>query len=106
MPAAARINDKANCPSDSHGNICCPHNVTGPATSGSSDVNINGLKALRLGDSGVHSNCCGSNTWKCSKGSSSVFINGKPAARLGDTTNHCGGTGHIITGSNNVFIGG
>lgn len=48
MPAAARLTDDANCPSDSHGNICCPHNVTGPATDGSPDVNINGLKALRL----------------------------------------------------------
>ena len=46
MPAAARLTDKANCPSDSHGNICCSHNVTGPAIDGSPDVNINGLKAL------------------------------------------------------------
>ena len=106
MPAAARLTDDANCPSDSHGNICCPHNVTGPAIDGSPDVNINGLKALRLGDPGIHGACCGSNTWVCSQGSLTVFINGKPAVRLGDKTTHCGGTGKIITASDNVNIGG
>lgn len=105
MPAAARLTDKSNCPSDGHGNLCCPHNVTGPAIDGSSNVNINGLKALRLGDPGTHSGCCGSNTWECSQGSSTVFINGKPAVRLGDQTTHCGGIGKIITASDNVNIG-
>lgn len=106
MPAAARLGDRSNCPSDSHGNECCPHNVTGPATEGSPNVFINGKPALRVGDSGVHSQCCGSNTWKCTQGSSRVFINGKPAVRLGDQTQHCGGVGKIIDGSDNVFIGG
>lgn len=106
MPQAARVTDKANCPSDSHGNPCCSHNVTGPATKGSADVFINSLSALRLGDPGTHAACCGSNTWVCSAGSSTVFINGLPAVRLGDKTTHCGGTGKIITGSNNVSIGG
>lgn len=105
MPSAARLNDNANCPSDSHGNICCSHNVTGPATSGSPNVFINGRNALRVGDDGVHSACCGSNTWKCVQGSSTVFINGLPAVRLGDQTQHCGGTGKIISGSDDVFIG-
>lgn len=106
MPAAARLTDKANCPSDNHGNICCSHNVTGPAIDGSPDVNINGLKALRLGDPGRHSACCGSNTWNCAEGNSTVFINGKPAVRLGDKTTHCGGTGKIVTASDDVNIGG
>lgn len=106
MPAAARLNDRANCPSDSHGRICCPHNVVGPATEGSPDVFINGQPALRLGDKGQHSSCCGSNTWRCAEGSSTVFINGRPAVRLGDRTDHCGGTGSIIEGSDDVFIGG
>lgn len=105
MPKAARITDQSNCPSDSHGNDCCPHNVTGPAITGSDNVNINGLKALRVGDTGTHSGCCGSNTWKCSVGSSTVFINGLPAVRQGDQTTHCGGTGTIITGSDDVYIG-
>lgn len=105
MPQAARLTDKANCPSDSHGLICCSHNVTGPAITGSSNVFINNLSALRVGDKGIHSKCCGSNTWKCIKGSPTVFINGIPAVRVGDTTQHCGGKGKIITGSDNVNIG-
>ena len=105
MPKAARLTDKSNCPSDSHGRKCCPHNVTGPSTTASQNVNINGLGALRVGDSGTHSTCCGPNTWKCVEGSSTVFINGKPAVRLGDMTSHCGGTGKIITGSDDVIIG-
>lgn len=106
MPKAARLTDKSECLDDSHGNICCPHHVVGEAIDGSPNVNINGLKALRVGDKGTHSGCCGSNTWTCTEGSSTVFINGKPAVRLNDETKHCGGTGKIITGSNNVFIGG
>lgn len=105
MAKAARLGDKANCPADSHGNLCCPHNVTGPAIKGSSNVNINGLPALRLGDPGIHATCCGSNTWECSEGSSTVFINGLPAVRMGDMTTHCGGIGKIISGSPNVNIG-
>lgn len=105
MPKAARVTDSSNCPSDSHGNICCPHNVTGPAINGSTNVFINGLGALRVGDKGTHTGCCGSNEWKCSEGSLTVFINGKPAVRVGDTTTHCGGKGVIISGSENVLIG-
>ena len=105
MPQAARLTDKSNCPSDSHGNICCPHNVTGPSTKGSPNVFINGLSALRVGDPGIHSGCCGPNTWQCSEGSSTVFINGLPAVRQGDKTTHCGGTGKIISGSEDVLIG-
>ena len=106
MPAAARVGDNANNPADSHGKRCCPHNVTGPATSGSPNVFTNGRSALRIGDPGVHSSCCGPNTWNCSGGSGSVFINGKPAVRKGDSTSHCGGGGHMIQGSGDVFIGG
>lgn len=106
MAKAARETDKANCLSDSHGRLCCPHNVTGPAIEGSPTVNINGLKALRVGDKGTHAGCCGSNKWTASKGSSTVFFDGKPAVRLGDMTTHCGGTGKIITASDDVNIGG
>lgn len=106
MPAAARIGDKAQCPADGHGCPGCPHSVVGPAVSGSPDVQINGRGALRLNDPGVHAACCGPNTWKAAAGSSTVFINGKPAVRMGDMTQHCGGVGKIIEGSNNVDIGG
>ena len=59
---ACRLGDQANCPADSHGKNCCSHNVTGPAVTASPDVFINDKPALRVGDTGVHSSCCGSNT--------------------------------------------
>ena len=106
MPPVCRKGDNANCPADAHGNPCCPHNVTGPATSGSPNTNVNGRAVLRVGDSGVHSACCGPNTWQCAAGSSTVFVNGIPVVRLGDATAHCGGSGQMIQGSGNVNVGG
>jgi uncharacterized Zn-binding protein involved in type VI secretion len=99
MQPATRVGDKANCPADSHGKNCCSHNVTGPAVSGSPDVFIDGKPALRVGDPGVHSACCGPNTWVTVAGSSKVLINDIPAVRLGDATAHCGGGGKMIEGS-------
>jgi len=61
--------------------------------------------AVRLGDPGIHAACCGSNTWKAASGSATVFINNKAAVRLGDKTQHCGGVGQMLEGSNNVMIG-
>ena len=108
MPAAARRTDISMCPGDSHGNICCAHSVKGPAISGSPDVLVAGEAQLRATgvDNGVHSGCCGPNTWVTLQGSTSVFVNDLPAVRLGDATTHCGGSGSIITGANNVIIGG
>ena len=68
MPAAARVGDLARKPSDSHGNDCCPHDVIGAAVQGSPNVFIEGRAALRVGDPGVHSRCCGPNTWLCAEG--------------------------------------
>ena len=104
MLPATRVGDKANSPNDSHGKSCCDHNVTGPATQGSPDVFIDGRAALRIGDPGVHSSCCGPNTWVTAKGSPKVLINNIPAVRLHDATTHCGGTGKMIEGSPNVFF--
>ena len=106
MPKQARVGDNAHCPSDSHGKLCCSHSVTGPGTSGSNNILINFAWALRLGDPGKHSKCCGSNSWVLSEGSGSVFFNGIPASRVGDKTTHCGGSGTIVQGSNNVLTGG
>lgn len=103
--SAARLGDQSHAPADAHGCPACAHPVTGPAVSGSPDVNINGLPALRLGDSGVHASCCGANTWQTVQGSATVFVNHQPAVRLGDATQHCGGPGTLIEGSPNVFIG-
>lgn len=54
---------------------------------------------------GSHESCCGSNEWKVATGSPTVFINGQPAARKGDITQHCGGVGELVEGSENVLIG-
>jgi uncharacterized Zn-binding protein involved in type VI secretion len=99
------VGDKANVPSDSHGCTSCAHNCTGPATAGSPDVYVNGRYALRVTDPGVHSSCCGPNTWQASAGSATVYFNGLKAHRKGDATQHCGGVGKLIEGSDNVFVG-
>lgn len=101
---ATRVGDRANCPNDSHGNSDCDHNATGPAVSGSPNVRINGRPALRIGDHGIHSKCCGPNTWENIEGSGRVFINNIPAVRLHDATRHCGGIGKMIEGSSDVFF--
>ena len=106
MPGAGRIGDKAQCPSDAHGCPGCAHGVIGPGVAGSPDVVINDRPALRVGDPGIHSACCGPNTWKAAQGSATVFINDKPAYRMGDMSQHCGGVGKLIEGSTNVIVGG
>ena len=106
MPKVSRVNDKAMCPSDSHGKKCCSHGVIGPAVDGSPDVFVNNQPVLRLGDPGTHSSCCGPNTWKCAEGSSTVLVNNRPIVRMGDATSHCGGTGKMVEGSPNVIVGG
>lgn len=105
MPNACRVGDNAHCPADSHGNDCCSHSVTGPAMAGSSNVLINGKPVLRVGDPGIHSTCCGPNTWNATEGSPTVFVNGIPVVRLGDSTTHCGGSGTMIEASPDVIIG-
>ena len=105
MPAQSRLGDRSFASSDAHGCPGCPHVVTGPAISGSPDVTVNARPAVRAGDTGTHSSCCGPNTWKAVGGSKTVFINGKPAHRQGDADQHCGGMGSTIEGSPNVFVG-
>ncbi len=105
MPPVSRVKDNAHCPSCSHGKPCCSHPVTGPGTVGSPNILVNGQPPLRIGDPGVHSTCCGPNTWVVAQGSSTVSFNDIPVARLGDQTTHCGGVGTLIVGSPNVIIG-
>jgi uncharacterized Zn-binding protein involved in type VI secretion len=105
MQQAGRVGDNAKCSADSHGCPSCPHTVSGPAQSGSGDIIINGHNALRIGDEGTHSSCCGANTWRAAGGSASVLLNGKQAHRKGDKTTHCGGEGSLDIGSPNVLIG-
>ena len=106
MPAQSRLGHKANVPSDGHGCNGCTHNCTGPAVGGSPNVNVNSMPGLRKGDPGIHSGCCGPNTWNCKAHSGNVNINGKGAVRNGDATAHCGGTGNMTEGSGNVNTGG
>jgi hypothetical protein len=69
-------------------------------------VNINGRPALRVDDMGIHAACCGPNTWNAAQGSATVVVNGKPLVRMQDMTRHCGGSGKLIEGSDNVIVGG
>ncbi len=106
MPPQSRVGDDALIPSDSHGKPCCAHSAQGPGVKGSPNIMVNGMMAMRVTDPGVHSSCCGANTWVVAMGSSTVFMNGLPAARIGDQTTHCGGTGKLIIGSPDVIVGG
>jgi uncharacterized Zn-binding protein involved in type VI secretion len=105
MPGAARLGDKSKVDSDAHGCPACPHVGIGPAILGSPNVFINNRPALRKDDVGVHAVCCGPNMWVATKGSATVLINGKAAHRLDDEDMHCGGTGKMIEGSQDVIIG-
>lgn len=75
-----------------------------PSISASSNVFVNGVPVLRVGDSfAVHcdnnGNCHGG---QVAAGSSSVFANGSPVARIGDPVS-CGSS--IASGSGDI-IGG
>jgi uncharacterized Zn-binding protein involved in type VI secretion len=104
MPGAARLGDKAQVQADAHGCPACPHPGTGPTVTGSTDVFINGLSAVRKGDLGIHTACCGPNLYNCKEGSPDVYVNGKPLVRMQDATKHCGGDGQVIEGSPDVLI--
>ena len=105
MPGAARLGDKAKCPTDAHGCKRCSHSVQGPAVQGSHNVIVNGKPGVRVGDQGIHGLCCGLNRWAAAQGAPTVFINSQPAVRLNDKTLHCGGVGKIIECSSDVIIG-
>jgi len=98
MPPAHRKGDIGS------GHGC--HFPPSPATGGSPDVFINGLPAMRVGDSYAAHACAaghaGPHGRALSSGSASVFINGLPAGRIGDSID-CGGS--AATGSPDVFIG-
>ena len=102
----SRLGDRSLVPVDVHGKECCPHRCIGPATTGSPNVFVNGMAALRVTDTGIHFLCCGPNTWIAKAGSGTVFINFLPAHRLFDEDLHCGGPGFMVEGSPNVLVGG
>jgi uncharacterized Zn-binding protein involved in type VI secretion len=107
MASLGRLGDNSLAMADNHGCPACPHQVLGPAIAGSPNVRVNGRAALRVGDTGVHTVCCGPNQWTAQLGSVNVFINGKGAHRQGDAVTHCWNTlGHLTSGSPDVSAGG
>jgi uncharacterized Zn-binding protein involved in type VI secretion len=83
----------------------CANPITTATNECSSNVFINAIGAVRIGDM-VASHAaagCGPDTSVLSTSSTTVFINGKGAGRLGDqyTSDNT-----ITSGSPNVFIGG
>ena len=106
MPPQGRLGDKSQAEADAHGCPACPHPVAGPAIQGSPNVLVNNMPALRVGDPGTHTPCCGPNTWTAAAGSGTVLINNMPAHRMGDQDAHCGGVGKLIEGSPDVITGG
>ena len=97
----ATVSSIAECPACAHGCPACPHPVKGPITAGSPTVLLGGQPAARKGDPGIHSACCGANSYEIVEGDPNVLIDGRPAARVGDKTKHCGGAGKIISNSYN-----
>ena len=106
MPEQCRLKDKSEVPADSHNCCTCAHKCIGPAIKGSPNVYVNNRPAIRVGDNGVHSSCCGDNTWIAEVGSEVVMINGQKAHRKGDADRHCGGMGKMVEGSEDVITGG
>ena len=67
---------------------------------------VNGRPAVRVTDKGIHSACCGPNSWVATQGSATVIFNNLQAHRKTDKTTHCGGMGNTIQGSADVIVGG
>jgi len=106
MPIICRLGDISETTTpDAHGCPACPHPCKGPAVTASGNVWVQGQQALRLGDTGVHSTCCGPNTWEVVEASAQVFVNGQRLVRVGDRTRHCGAMGKLITGASKVQDG-
>lgn len=102
---AGRVGDQAYTPADSHSCSACPHPASGGASTGSGNVLINHLPAVRVGDEGSHGSCCDAQSWRAVSGAPTVLINDQPVHRIGDRSQHCGGRGRLIEGSANVIVG-
>ena len=113
MAEAARLNDSVQgITAGEHSGHIDPHHgpetFTGNISGGcSADVFINGIAAATIGSvTTEYDSCCGRSNGSIGAGSGSVFINGKKAARNGDALNAHSGTGTVVSGSSDVFIGG
>lgn len=85
----------------SHGDICCPHSVSGTIIEGGTST-ANSLPIARLNDNVEH-NCPHCGTGYISEGSPNDTSDGKPIARLGDTVTYPGGSGKIVSASPNIY---
>lgn len=96
MPAASRAMVD---PSTGHGGFA----PRGGASSGSSDVIINGSPALRVGDPWpAHTDGNSTHAGAQSAGSATVVVNGQALARIGDAID-CGDA--VAGGSSDVISG-
>lgn len=93
MAGVTRLGDLAS------GHGCWPEH---PSIEASSDVFVNGIPVVRVGDAYQPHTCVTTHGGSLATGSSTVFVNGKPIGRIGDLVS-CGST--VIEGSENVFAG-
>lgn len=95
MPAVTRVGD------NNTGHDACPPTAL---SSGSPNVNVNGIPVGRVGDPYNPHGCPAHvpHVGNIAAGAPHVFINGKAAGRIGDPVT-CGGS--VAVGSSNVFVG-
>lgn len=87
------------------GALCSGHDGFGPRASiaGSSNVKVNGIGVLRVGDAfAPHCKKSSCHPGTVSAGSGTVKVNGQPAARIADMLD-CGSA--VAQGSPNVVAG-
>jgi uncharacterized Zn-binding protein involved in type VI secretion len=80
MQPQSRLGDNSQVPAEDHHNardVCI-----GPAETGWPDVKVNSRPALRVSDTGVHSQCCDANTWVAVAGSQTVLVNNLEAHKI------------------------
>lgn len=94
----ARVGDLSKIDADAHGCPACPHPAAGPIiTAGGSQVFLADLPVAAVGDAGLHSSCCGPETYSIKSGDERVLINGRPAAWKHSEVEHCGGIGYMTS---------
>jgi uncharacterized Zn-binding protein involved in type VI secretion len=94
MPGIARVGDLVYNGTHSHNDpvtqIPLVFPVLGSFTTASDNVFVNSKAAVRVGDTGTHVVCTGSNTFEAKeRTSATVFINSKACIRENDFTEHC-----------------
>jgi len=106
MPKCARKDQVDSVASPDGAAICCPAPTTQATQAGSSNVFVNDIGAVRLGDAmKTHpypGPCCVPHAPSLSSASTTVFVNGQGMGRLGDDYS----AHYISSGSSNVYAGG